>query len=92
MFSRNFRSDKPFCLSLQHLQHLASYADLPPHPQEAATRGRPRNPQDGEGVSFQKLCVIVFPVGETPRRADGRFPMFGSLVEVACGIAAATAK
>jgi hypothetical protein len=49
-------------------------------------------PQDGEGVSFQKLCGIVFRMGETPRRADGRFPMFGSLVEVACGIAAATAK
>ena len=49
-------------------------------------------PQDGEGVSFQRLCVMVLFVGETPQRADGRVPMFGSPVEVAVGIAAATAK
>jgi hypothetical protein len=35
--------------------------------------------------------MVLF-VGETPQRADGRVPMFGSPVEVAVGIAAATAK
>lgn len=65
---------------------------LPTHKRVKPPRAPSQSHKMARVFRFWGFVLWFHLVGENPRRADGRFPMFGSPVEVAVGIAAATAK